>query len=86
MGNVVAYKEDSAQSSPCKVVNCCNHKLTLVFFHFTVLQDVDNVLLSCWKMMKYVTVKDTVFGKAQTALGNKMEQQHGYHMVRLKRN
>ena len=54
-------------------VNCCNHKLAHVFVHllshFKVLQDVDSVLLSCWKMMKYSIVKNAVFGEAQEALG-----------------
>ena len=58
-----------------KYVNCRNHKLALVFVHllpqFKVLQDVDSVLLSCWKMMKYSTVKKAVFGEAQETMGEK---------------
>ena len=40
-----------------KYVRWHSHKLALVFIHllpqFKVLQDVDIVVLSCWKMMKY---------------------------------
>ena len=59
--------------SHAKYINCRNHKLALVFVHllpcFKVLEDVDSVLLSCWKMMKYSTVKNA--GEAQEVLGKK---------------
>ena len=58
-----------------KYVRWHSHKLALVFVHllphFQVLQDVDSVLLSFWKMMKYSTVKDAVFGEAQEAFSKK---------------
>ena len=58
-----------------KYVNCRNHKLALVFVHllpnFKPLQNVDSVLLSSWKMMKYSTVKNAVFGEAQETFGKK---------------
>ena len=58
-----------------KYINCRNHKLALVFVHllsnFKALQNVDSGLLSSWKMMKYSTVKNAVFGEAQKPLGRK---------------
>ena len=58
-----------------KYINCRNHKLALVFVHllpnFKALQNVDSGLLSSWKMMKYSTVKNAVFGEAQETFGKK---------------
>ena len=58
-----------------KNINCRNHKLALVFVHllpnFKALQNVDSVLLSSWKMMKYSTGRNAVFGEAQETLGRK---------------
>ena len=51
-----------------KYINCRNHKLALVLMHllpnFNALQNVDSVLLCSWKMMKYSTVRNAVFGEA----------------------
>ena len=58
-----------------KYINCRNGKLVLVFVHllpnFKALQNVDSVLLSSWKMIKYSTVKNAVFGEAQETFGKK---------------
>ena len=60
-----------------KYINCRNHKLALVFVHllkdarFKCLGDVDALLLSVWKLMKYSNVKAAVFGEAQTAESQK---------------
>ena len=58
-----------------KYINCRDHKLALVFVHllpnFKALQNVDSVLLSSWKMMKYSTGRNAVFGEAQETLGRK---------------
>ena len=58
-----------------KYINCRNHKLALVFVHllpnFKTLRNVDSLLLSSWKMMKYSTVKNAVFGEAQETFGKK---------------
>lgn len=58
-----------------KYTNCRCHKLALVFVHllprFQVLRDVDCVILSCWKMMKYSSVKRAVFDDAQETFGEK---------------
>ena len=61
-----------------KYINCRNYKLALVFMHllpnFKALQNVDSVLLSSWKMMKYSTVKNAVFGEAQETFGKKKDK------------
>ena len=48
---------------------------SLVFVHllpkYKTLMDVDAVIISVWKLMKYSTVKASVFGAAQTAVGEK---------------
>ena len=58
-----------------KNVNCCNHRLALVFVYliskFQVLADVDALILAVWKLMKYSSVKASVFGAAQTVEGLK---------------
>ena len=58
-----------------KYVNCPNHRLTLVFVYlisiFQVLADVDALILAVWKLMKYSSVKASVFGAAQTVEGQK---------------
>ena len=60
-----------------KYMNCRNHKLALVFVHllkdprFKSLCDVDGLLLSVWKLMKYSSVKAAVYGEAQIAYGQK---------------
>ena len=58
-----------------KYVNCRNHRLALVFVYliskFQVLADVDALILAVWKLMKYSSVKVSVFGAAQTAEGIK---------------
>ena len=47
----------------------------LVFVHllpkYKTLMDVDAIIISVWKLMKYSTVKASVFGAAQTAVGEK---------------
>ena len=57
-----------------KYINCKNHQLALVFVHllpkYKTLMDVD-AIISVWKLMKYSTVKASVFGAAQTAVGKK---------------
>ena len=56
-------------------MNCCNHKLTLVFIdlldQYEVLKAVDISLISVWKLMKYSSVKSVVYGEAQVAEGLK---------------
>ena len=58
-----------------KYVNCRNHRLALVFVYsisiFQVLADVDALILAVWKLMKYSSVKASVFGAAQTVEGQK---------------
>ena len=58
-----------------KYVNCCNQRLALVFVYliskFQVLADVDALILAVWKLMKYSSVKASVFGAAQTVEGQK---------------
>ena len=58
-----------------KYINCRNHRLALVFVHllpkYKTLMDVDAIIISVWKLMKYSTVKPSVFGAAQTAVGEK---------------
>ena len=60
-----------------KYVNCRNHKLALVFVHllkdqrFQALKDVDTILLSVWKLVKYSSAKAAVYGEAQVAEGQK---------------
>ena len=58
-----------------KYVNCRNHRLALVFVYliskFQVLADVDVLILAVWKLMKYSSVKASVFGAAQTVEGLK---------------
>ena len=58
-----------------KYVNCRNLWLALVFVHliskFQVLADVDALILAVWKLMKYSSVKASVFGAAQTVEGLK---------------
>ena len=58
-----------------KYINCRNHRLALVFVHllpkYKTLMDVDAILISVWKLMKYSTVEASVFGAAQTAVGEK---------------
>ena len=58
-----------------KYVNCRNHRLALVFVYliskFQVLADVDALILAVWKLMKYSSVKVSVFGAAQTVEGLK---------------
>ena len=59
-----------------KYVNCRNHRLALVFVYliskFQVLADVDALILAIWKLMKYSSVKASVFGAAQAVEGLKM--------------
>ena len=58
-----------------KYVNCRSHLLALVFVYliskFQVLADVDALILAVWKLMKYSSVKASVFGAAQTVEGLK---------------
>ena len=58
-----------------KYVNCRNHRLALVFVYliskFQVLADVDTLILAAWKLMKYSSIKASVFGAAQTVEGLK---------------
>ena len=58
-----------------KYINCRNCKLALIFVrllpNFKALQNVDSVLLSSWKMRKYSTMKNAVFGEAQETFGKK---------------
>ena len=53
-----------------KYVNCCNHWLALVFVYliskFQVLADAYALIQAVWKLMKYSSVKASVFGAAQT--------------------
>ena len=58
-----------------KYINCRNHRLALVFVHllprYESLTNVDNVIIAVWKLMKYSSVKASVFGSAQAAEGQK---------------
>ena len=58
-----------------KYINCRNHRLALVFVHllpkYKTLMDVDAIIISVWKLMKYSIVKASVFRAAQTAVGEK---------------
>ena len=61
-----------------KYMNCRNHRLALVFVHLLpkhqALFDADAVIMAVWKLMKYSTVKASVFGAAQEAMGqNKLK-------------
>ena len=53
-----------------KYMNCRNHKLAQVFVHMLenkglkFLADVDTLLLSLWKMMKYSSVQAAAFNEA----------------------
>ncbi|XP_064614032.1 protein FAM200B-like [Liolophura sinensis] len=53
--------------------NCRNHKLALVFVHimkkFPLLQQLDKVLLTVWKLFKHSTIKFAVFEEAQAVEG-----------------
>ena len=60
-----------------KYMNCRNHKLATAFLHmlknkeFKLLADVDALLLSLWKMIKYLSVKTAAFKEAQNAENQK---------------
>ena len=56
-------------------MNCCSHKLALVFVHlldqYEALKAVDTSLISVWKLMKYSSVKSVAYGETQVAEGLK---------------
>ena len=58
-----------------KHISCREHQLLLVFVHllpkYKTLKDVDAIIISVWKLMKYFTVKASMFGTAQTTIGKK---------------
>ena len=52
-----------------KYISCRNHRFALVYVHllpkYKTLLDVDAIIVSVWKLIKYSTVKGSVFGTAQ---------------------
>ena len=53
-----------------KYISYRNHQLTLLPKYKT-LMDVDAIIISVWRLMKYSTVKASVFEAAQTTVAKK---------------
>ena len=73
-GEITGLQRRLRHLSPhMKYINCQNDRLALVFVHllkeFKGFQDVDQLLLNLWKMLKYSSVKFFVFEKAQESEG-----------------